>query len=59
ERSARISYHPAVRELLKSLSRISEIRMKQVQHMGLGGYARLQRHFHGAEHGLFIVMQDQ
>lgn len=27
--------------------------------MGLCGYARFQRHFHSAEHGLFVVLQHQ
>ena len=33
--------------------------MQQVQHMGLGGHARSQGHFHSHQHGLFIVMQNQ
>jgi len=33
--------------------------MKQVQDMGLGRRAGLQRQFDGGEHGLFVVLEDQ
>ncbi|SFK35441.1 hypothetical protein SAMN05444421_103171 [Celeribacter marinus] len=33
--------------------------MKQVQHMGLGRHAGFQRHFHSAEQGLFVMLQNQ
>lgn len=32
---------------------------EQIQHMRLGRHPRLQCHFHGTEHGLFIVLQNQ
>ena len=33
--------------------------VQEVQHMGLCGDTLGQGHFHGDQHGLFIVMQDQ
>ena len=31
--------------------------VKQVQQIGLGGHARVQRHLNGAEHGLFVMLK--
>ncbi|MNY50432.1 hypothetical protein D3C86_1859350 [compost metagenome] len=33
--------------------------MQQVQHVGLGGHTRRQRHLHGHEHGILVVLQHQ
>ena len=33
--------------------------VQQVQHMGLGGQACRQGHFHGGQHSLLIVVQDE
>ena len=33
--------------------------MQQVQHMRLGRNARLQRHVHGRQHGLFVVLENE
>jgi hypothetical protein len=33
--------------------------MEQIQHMGLGRNTALQRHLHGAQHGLLVVLKDK
>ncbi|SEO34479.1 hypothetical protein SAMN04488103_1261 [Gemmobacter aquatilis] len=32
--------------------------VQQIQHMGFGGHASRQGHFHCGQHSLFIVVQD-